>query len=521
MDNATLIEHCMRGDKTAMESLYCRFSMRMMRVIRRYVGDAKSAQDILHDGFVLIFTHIGEVRNPEKLEFWMGTVMKNLCLRYLEHLDLTTILDEEVDLPDIPELEDILSYEELSQLINRLPDGYRTVFKLAVLEGKSHKEIGKILGISPNTSSSQLYHAKVLLRRLIAEHKRQAGILTALLLLCVGLFLSLNKPIASEESIFFSSLDFGELPLPEVNSAGGLAGKLRPRADRADIRRIVAVPAGEMPETVAAAIPDSIVDGGDAADTDSIFQEPALRPSIPSVQRQLEVFPRKTIAHSGWTVGAHCSLGSRAPELSSLFSNSDLISDFVTDNPSANPGGNNPVPPPAVTELKREINHELPVTVGLTVEKRLNRRFGIETGLTYTYMRSHIRYFNNIVELKQTVKANFIGIPLKADYIFYNRARLSLYATAGAAIDFPVGASVSTRRESSSGMDINVPPVKYKPEISVLGGVGLHYSLTPAIGLYIEPSVRYYFPNDSPTPTYRQEHSTVLSVPIGIRFNWQ
>ena len=240
MDNASLIEKCSAGSKEAMESLYCRYSSRMMKLIHRYVSDGKGVEDILHDGFVLIFTHISEVRQPEKLEFWMGTIMKNLCLNYLSNLDVMTILDEDVELPEVPDLEDILSYEELEQLINKLPDGYRTVFKLAVFEGKSHKEIGRLLGISPNTSSSQLFHAKALLRKLIIERRKEVGLILLSLFIALGVFVAHYRSILPEDR-----LEIAVLPTQE--SLGEPAEGL----SEPEMQSVVAAAKPTMSKTVA------------------------------------------------------------------------------------------------------------------------------------------------------------------------------------------------------------------------------------------------------------------------------
>lgn len=195
MVDSDFIQKCADGDKEALELLYRLYAPKMLRIIRRYISDSTASQDILHDGFVVIFTRIGDIRDVSKIELWMGTIMKNLCIGYLSSLDLTTILDEEFEDPDTPLFDDILSFEELESIINRLPDGYRKIFKLAVLENKSHREIGKILGIAPHTSSSQLYHARLLLQRMIKERRAELGLLIAALMCGTGLvYLIGNRP---------------------------------------------------------------------------------------------------------------------------------------------------------------------------------------------------------------------------------------------------------------------------------------------------------------------------------------
>jgi RNA polymerase sigma factor (sigma-70 family) len=160
----------------------------MMKVIRQYVADYDMAQDVLHDGFIIILSQIQNLRNSETLEYWMATIMKNLSLHCLSQIQFDDILKEpecETDAED----EYGLSYDDLLALIEQLPNGYRTVFRLAVLEGKSHHEIAEMLGISPHSSASQLARAKEKLRQLIFEYRQKAGLLTLLALLVCGTYL--------------------------------------------------------------------------------------------------------------------------------------------------------------------------------------------------------------------------------------------------------------------------------------------------------------------------------------------
>ena len=100
MDNSRLIQLCSEGDKEAISILYRRYGLSMARVIQRYVGHSAAAKDILHDGFLVILGRISEVRQPQKLEYWMGTVMKNLCLKYLSDMDVLEIIKNEDEIPD-------------------------------------------------------------------------------------------------------------------------------------------------------------------------------------------------------------------------------------------------------------------------------------------------------------------------------------------------------------------------------------------------------------------------------------
>lgn len=181
IDNRSLVEECLKGDKEALNLFYLRFAPRMQGVIRRYVHDSKDAEDILHDGFIVAFTRLKSLRDRERVDYWLATIMKNLALRFLQEQDVTELLTEDYA-EEAPAIDNIIDMEVLESLIKKLPTGYQKVFRLSMLEKKSHKEIAQILGIAPNSSSSQLFHAKLMMRQLITDYRKQTGILSLLLL---------------------------------------------------------------------------------------------------------------------------------------------------------------------------------------------------------------------------------------------------------------------------------------------------------------------------------------------------
>ncbi len=214
IDNATLVEECKAGDREAMSLLYTRFAPRMLHVICRYVRNQEDAHDILHDGFIAAFTRLESLREPERVEYWLATIMKNLSLKFLQSQNVESILDEiPEEIEETSDINDVIDFATLESLITQLPDGYQKVFRLAVLENKSHKEISKILGIAPNSSSSQLFHAKVMLRRLIAEHKNKAALMTLLMLIAISvgvLFYFGKEDNAELDSIVISQNETGK-----------------------------------------------------------------------------------------------------------------------------------------------------------------------------------------------------------------------------------------------------------------------------------------------------------------------
>lgn len=172
----------------------------MMRICLRYVSDEQTAQDLLHDGFLIIFSSLHTLRSPEKLEKWMERIMKNVSLQYLKtsrpaSIALDAIAEAEEPAESMPST-GLPTYEQLIKTIERLPEGYRNVFKLAVLEGLSHKEIASLLHIAPHSSSSQLSRAKEMLRKLLSRYTFVIGLaLSFIASICILLYNKKEKDL--------------------------------------------------------------------------------------------------------------------------------------------------------------------------------------------------------------------------------------------------------------------------------------------------------------------------------------
>lgn len=168
--DAELLKACQRGDARAQATLYERYKRSMMGVCLRYARQRAEAEDIFQEAFVKIFRGLNELRHPEHLNAWVRRVVVNTAINHYhqhEKYRHTTDLDavpEAAARDDAPLLAQ-LGTDELLRLIQQLPDGYRLVFNLYVIEGYTHPEIGGLLGISENTSKSQLARAKAWLRR--------------------------------------------------------------------------------------------------------------------------------------------------------------------------------------------------------------------------------------------------------------------------------------------------------------------------------------------------------------------
>ena len=176
MNELELSEQCRLGNNRARKELYEHYGGRLLGVCLRYTGDRDTAQDLLHDGFIKIFSSFDKFtwRGEGSLRAWMERVMVNTALQYLRKSD---VISQSTPLEEVPE-----DYEEpdasavemipqavLMRFIEELPAGYRTVFNLYTFEEKSHKEIAQLLGINEKSSASQLFRAKSVLAKRVKE----------------------------------------------------------------------------------------------------------------------------------------------------------------------------------------------------------------------------------------------------------------------------------------------------------------------------------------------------------------
>lgn len=144
-----------------------------MGVCMRYTRSTADAEDIFHDGFVKIFKNLDSLKNPAALESWMCRIMINHSINhYRASAKLITHVNvQDVQLEDdaYNKIIDSLNDETLTRIIQLLPEGYRMVFNLYVVDGYTHPEIAEMLKISVGTSKSQLHAAKQLLQKRLLE----------------------------------------------------------------------------------------------------------------------------------------------------------------------------------------------------------------------------------------------------------------------------------------------------------------------------------------------------------------
>lgn len=165
------------GGNTAIEWIYRKHVRYLSALCSRYITEDEDIKDVLQESFIKIFTSLDsfKYRGEGALKAWMAKITLNETLKFVRNnsrLPIDSIDDKDMNIADgdSMETEDIPT-DVLHQFIRELPDGYRTVFNLYVIDDKSHKEIAQLLGIKENTSASQLHKAKSMLAQKIKHYR--------------------------------------------------------------------------------------------------------------------------------------------------------------------------------------------------------------------------------------------------------------------------------------------------------------------------------------------------------------
>ena len=177
MTEREIIRGCQKGKAKYQRELVLRYSPKLMTVARRYTRDEHAAKDVLQETFVRVFRAIDKYKHTGSFEGWMRRIAVNCALQMKDkasyHREQTGL--EEITPPATSsQALERLEAEDLMELIQQLPEGFRDVFNLYVIEGYNHDEIAKMLNIAPGTSRSQLVRARQRLQRLILDREKQS-----------------------------------------------------------------------------------------------------------------------------------------------------------------------------------------------------------------------------------------------------------------------------------------------------------------------------------------------------------
>lgn len=538
-----MVGRCKRGDSGAMAALYMAYSGKMMNTLRRIVGTDAVAADLLHDGFIIVFTSIGSLRDASRLEPWMQRIMTNLALRYMQAGGKSVSLDYAGDVIDESGGEENpaeIPYDRIIQMVDTLPDGYRQVFRLSVLDGLSHNEIAGILGIAPRSSSSQLLRARRKLQSMIKAYR--AGLITVFVLVVSTVSIIMfngrrgrhvaDVPVAKtgEKAIRHRADEKGAVEAKDTYLCKEESA-VKPHVDSvmAAQTQCLPLPADTVPPAVNIPVDSIQIPLTAAVDSIVIADADIRQISLPVSGTEGWSFTMNTVAEQ--------ASESLLPRVFSLISHSvgsatrvnvetwEELTQYLTYDVG---DGMDPLERDVLLRIASVYNgriytrrsYEKPLQFGLNFSRRLTDRWGIDFGLRMTRHTTNLQTggsdTTNIRERQRTV---FIGMPVGTTYSFMNSSRWTLYGTAGVGLDIPIyGKSerrynIDNKLVYSRKVRLDLPRWQW----SVNAGVGIGYNITPHLQLYFSPKLTWYVPNGSQTTTQWNDKPLQLSLPVGIR----
>ncbi|MDE6326245.1 MAG: sigma-70 family RNA polymerase sigma factor [Duncaniella sp.] len=514
MDLRHLVTQCQSSDREAFGVLYQTYLIPMQRVVAYYVHNSDAVWDILHDGFLVAFVSIGSLKDASKIESWLASIMKNLALQYLKeetnHIsvplsDASVSDDSDNDSCQTSEL----TWEELDRIINKLPDGYGKVFRMAVLDGMSHKEIGAMLGIAPHSSSSQLAHAKAAMRRMITKYKIEIGALSIVataLLVWQGLFRHKGDN-SLPDSVISKNGD------KQTETVKDTVIDQEPKADSVVDVRIITTPlyTKSQSQECLAALPVS-KDSVSIQEIDTLFNDTIIK--MPDIIHREEFIAKENLTLTQTDKEYDWSL--------SLAYSGTLGQNDYNRYQIPNPDLPSVEGPAGEIEVTEKVRHYVPVVIALSLNRSITSRWSVETGIRYSFRRSDFRSESELADKETAQRIHYIGIPLKFNYHMLAYNGFSLYGQGGGVLDIPVYGTRSVwefcPQQGTTRTDVF--HIHAPLQWSVEGGLGCQYNFMPSFSIYAEPSFRYYFNSGSDIKTIHQDKPVEFTISIGLRLKW-
>ncbi len=564
-DKEKLISRCKAGDRQALSLLYCHYRPYLLNICKHYAKEDHVAEDLLHDAFIVILTSLDKLRDTDKLEAWMTTIVRNVGYHYWKHLEKenTALKQMSGESQNITEGSIMPDYELMQKLVAQLPKGYQQVFRLSVFEGLSHQEISRMLNIAPHSSSSQLLHAKRMLQKLI----KQSWLLILLFIAIptvIWKFLQKDSH-NSEESIKEAHVRSLPQSSPrERESESDKNSTSNPKKNLEGINHAIPTPrylsTSDLPnkeeERVHDEVPAIKEDSENINPTSTNTQHPSPDTYHPSTQPTITETANKDIQikqkTSAWNVqlAYNGQLGKRDNfhEATSVNAKSfSAISNILIpeETPYSNWNDysfylNNAIPQQDMTAETRSLmdiaannaqinggrmeahyEHQLPISIQLTLSRQLSRQLSVETGLSYTLLQSTNTTGSSTAYIQERQRLQYLGIPIRMGWQWYSKSSLSLYTSAGVMLEKPIHSTLDVNHFIN---DINTYSKQEKLSVplqwSTSVGVGIQYDITPQIGFYLEPSLQYFFNDGSSIKSYRTEHRFNITLPLGIRLKY-
>ena len=534
--------------------------------------DKAVVDDLVQDAFILAFVSLKDLKNTHRFSQWLTSITTNLVLKYQEKgkkYDFISLSDVEEEFSTVLEDDNTskqsISYEEIMAAIDSLPEGYKKIFNMSVLDGLSHQEISELLDIAPHSSSSQLSRAKAMLRNILSP-RAMLIIVLALIVIPVYRYFTAKKKLVSENDVNIvrtrkSNEDITPIQKkPNVSVSRTQNAVLCSNHRSVQQGKNIVITVGDSIKTgqnVILEISDSLQENQYVlADNkrDSIIKKDSVYTPIPNEERWIADDTR-THKKSKWQLLAAGSLGTTLAQnvykiITSSNNNIGSSQPSGPDQPTTpdQPSEKSfttweeyaeylhrltPTDPTAENVAMMDIadnnkgkieeyeHHDKPITLGLAVNKNIGKHWSLETGLQYSYLKSYFTLGTGNYRVDKEQKLHYIGIPIKLSYQFMAYKKLSAYGSAGASIQIPLSgktyADYVVGGKSGYTTDWKtIPSIQW----TVNTNIGIQYQFAPKLTLFVEPTLNWYIPNGSEVKNTWTERPFTLTVPFGIRLSW-
>ena len=569
----TLVEKAKQGDADAFSTLYQMYYPKMKGICINILREDKAVvDDLVQDAFILALVPLKDLKNTHRFSQWLTSITTNLVLKYQEKgkrydfISLSEIEDEFSSvLEDDNTSRQSISYEEIMSAIDSLPEGYKKIFNMSVLDGLSHQEISELLDIAPHSSSSQLSRAKAMLRNILSPRTMLIIVLALIVIPVYRYFTAKKKPVSENDVNIVRTRKSNEdiTPIqkkPNVSVSRTQNAVLCSNHRSVQQGKNIVITVGDSIKTgqnVILEISDSLQENQYVlADNkrDSIIKKDSVYTPIPNEERWIADDTR-THKKSKWQLLAAGSLGTTLAQnvykiITSSNNNIGSSQPSGPDQPTTpdQPSEKSfttweeyaeylhrltPTDPTAENVAMMDIadnnkgkieeyeHHDKPITLGLAVNKNIGKHWSLETGLQYSYLKSYFTLGTGNYRVDKEQKLHYIGIPIKLSYQFMAYKRLSAYGSAGASIQIPLSGKTYADYVigGKSGYTTDwktIPSIQW----TVNTNIGIQYQFAPKLTLFVEPTLNWYIPNGSEVKNTWTERPFTLTVPFGIRLSW-
>lgn len=565
MELYTVVERAKEKDAKAFDILYRAFRPKMAGICMNIVKeDSTVVDDLVHDAFILAFVSLGNLRDNNRFSEWLTTIVRNVALKHVEQRDrmhllpISSVSEEEtlmVDAVSTPDAD--LNYKELLGLVNLLPEGYRKILHLSVVEGFSHKEIADMLGIAPHSSSSQLSRAKRMLRRMI-----ESGTIWALIVLMVPLAWSLivrHIGWRKGEKV----VDVGQRHVrPHILPPDSTVEEQEIVADTLPTDTVVMIEvcrasAEDMGETalpqdsdsVAVVLPPVVIEKPLIVETEQDLMETnakdtlsrtILMPRNNTPERFLTKGTKWHFRLTGSIGSALAQSGNRLiavdtsmlpePDSASLAfpdhvstweEYSSYLNQFPFHRDTARISALSEISAHNTGKIEQREQHSSPITFGVSFARTLGKRWGVETGIQYSLLKSTFSMGEGGYSVVDKQSVHYLGIPLRVSYDWVSYRGLSAYTSMGVTMHIPVYGNTKSDyivdwQTVLTENSTFTPSLQWQMGVSV----GVQYRFAPHTSIFAEPTFNWFIPSGGQTRTVWTEHPVMFTCPFGFRITW-